>query len=275
MASSKRGQLSLTDFTKCFASGAIAGVICDALLYPLDLCRARLNAPRPKGAPALPADPVRALLAVGRELQPKPAALYRGLVCVPCFAPAAYGLYFSAYEVASRETESELLAGLAAEACANPCYIPYDVVKQRYMVGRASGSVVTATRSILRKDGLRGLYRGFLLTFATYGPFSAIYFWSYEKLTGLAGRYPLFCGTLAGALAGAATQPVDWLKTRVQVSADVGGSSTRIVLDAIRDEGISALFRGAAARAFWLGASCGITMQVYESAKEALGVSVS
>ena len=129
------------------------------MLYPLDLCRARLNAPRPKGAPALPADPVRALLAVGRELQPKPAALYRGLVCVPCFAPAAYGLYFSAYEVASRETESELLAGLAAEACANPCYIPYDVVKQRYMVGRASGSVVTATRSILRKDGLHALVR--------------------------------------------------------------------------------------------------------------------
>ena len=87
------------------------------------------------------------------------------------------------------------------------------------------------------------------------------------------GQYPLMNGTLAGAVAGVATQPVDWLKTRVQVSADVGGSSSRIVFDAIRDEGVSALFRGAAARGVWLGASCGIPMQVYESAKVGLGVS--
>ena len=141
------------------------------------------------------------------------------------------------------------------------------------MVGRARGTVLTATRLILRRDGLRGLYRGFLLTFATYGPFSAIYFWSYDLFTRHMGQYPLINGTLAGAVAGVATQPVDWLKTRVQVSADVGGSSSRIVFDAIRDEGLAALFRGAAARAFWLGASCGITMQVYESAKVGLGVS--
>ena len=113
----------------------------------------------------------------------------------------------------------------------------------------------------------------FLLTFATYGPFSAIYFWSYDRFTFYMGQYPLVNGTLAGAVAGVATQPVDWLKTRVQIHADVGGSSSRIVFDAVRDEGVSALFRGAAARAFWLGASCGITMQVYESAKVGLGVS--
>ena len=273
MASSTKAPLSPVDVAKCFASGAVAGVVCDSLLYPLDLCRARLNAPRPRGAPTLPPDPLRALLAISRELRPKPRALYRGFFCVPFFAPAAYGLYFSSYEVASRKTESELAAGLCAEACANPCYIPYDVVKQRYMVGRARGGVVAATRLIVRRDGLRGLYRGFLLTFATYGPFSAIYFWSYDLFTRHMGQYPLMNGTLAGAVAGVATQPVDWLKTRVQVSADVGGSSSRIVFDAIRDEGVSALFRGAAARAFWLGASCGITMQVYESAKVGLGVS--
>ena len=86
------------------------------------------------------------------------------------------------------------------------------------MVGRARGTVLTATRLILRRDGLRGLYRGFLLTFATYGPFSAIYFWSYDLFTRHMGQYPLINGTLAGAVAGVATQPVDWLKTRVQVS---------------------------------------------------------
>ena len=75
MASSTKAQLSPVDVAKCFASGAVAGVVCDSLLYPLDLCRARLNAPRPRGAPILPSDPLRALLAISRELRPKPRAL--------------------------------------------------------------------------------------------------------------------------------------------------------------------------------------------------------
>ena len=44
----------------------------------------------------------------------------------------------------------------------------YDVVKQRFMVGKEVGSVGGAVRGILRRDGLRGAYRGFLLTFATH-----------------------------------------------------------------------------------------------------------
>ena len=80
MASSTKAPLSPVDVAKCFASGAVAGVVCDSLLYPLDLCRARLNAPRPRGAPTLPPDPLRALLAISRELRPKPRALYLSLI---------------------------------------------------------------------------------------------------------------------------------------------------------------------------------------------------
>ena len=125
----------------------------------------------------------------------------------------------------------------------------------------------------MRRDGLRGLYRGFLLTFATYGPFSAIYFWSYDLFTRHMGQYPLINGTLAGAVAGVATQPVDWLKTRVQVSADVGGSSSRIVFDAIRDEGVSALFRARRRARSGSGLLAGITMQVARVRSVGLGVS--
>ena len=171
-----------TYLVTCGASGATAGLVCDTLLYPLDLCRARLNAPRPAGAPPLPARPLKALTAVLRELRPSetPRALFRGYGCVVAFAPPAYALYFGAYEFWSHRTRSELLAGFSAEATANPLYIPYDVVKQRFMVGRETEgtSVFGAVRGIVRRDGFwPGLYRGFLLTFATYGPFSALYFW--------------------------------------------------------------------------------------------------
>ena len=217
----------------------------------------QINARGPPGAQFYRPDPLRALLAISRELRPKPRALYRGLFCVPFFAPAAYGLYFSAYEVASRKTESELAAGLCAEACANPCYIPYDVVKQRYMVGRARGTVVAATRLILRRDGLRGLYRGFLLTFATYGPFSAIYFWSYDLFTRHMGQYRSN-GTLAAPWP--ACDARDWLKTRVQILRTLAASS-RIALASVRTRGLGAVRarrRRVLARGFlWDHDACG------------------
>ena len=128
-----------------------------------------------------------------------------------------------------------------------------------------------AVRGVLERDGLRGMYRGFLLTFATYGPFSAIYFHAYAAFTHWGGDAPLAWGSLSGAVAGTATQPVDWLKTRVQVASETRLSLPKVVADAVRHEGAGTMFRGSAARAFWLGASCGITMHVYEAGKRALG----
>lgn len=259
------------DLLKCGAAGAAAGLVCDTLLYPLDLARANLNAPRPPTAPPLPAHPLRALAAIFRELPAR--RLFRGYACVPYFAPTAYALYFGAYEYWSRTAESELLAGFSAEATANPIYIPYDIMKQRFMVGREAegASVPAAVRGVLERDGLRGMYRGFLLTFATYGPFSAIYFHAYAAFTKWGGDAPLAWGSLSGAVAGTATQPVDWLKTRVQVASETRLSLPKVVADAVRHEGAGTMFRGSAARAFWLGASCGITMHVYEAGKRALG----
>ena len=219
----------------------------------------------------LPAHPLRALAAIFRELPAR--RLFRGYACVPYFAPTAYALYFGAYEYWSRTAESELLAGFSAEATANPIYIPYDIMKQRFMVGREAegASVPAAVRGVLERDGLRGMYRGFLLTFATYGPFSAIYFHAYAAFTNWGGDAPLAWGSLSGAVAGTATQPVDWLKTRVQVASETRLSLPKVVADAVRREGAGTMFRGSAARAFWLGASCGITMHVYEAGKRALG----
>ena len=134
-----------------------------------------------------------------------------------------------------------------------------------------------AARGILRRDGPRGLYRGIFLAFATYGPFSALYFHAYAGPSRAARRVhdgdaALACGAAAGAFAGAATQPIDWIKTRVQISNETNLSIARVVADGVRREGAGTVVRGTAARAFWLGASCGITMQVYEAGKRALGV---
>jgi len=268
-----------TALAKCGASGAFAGLICDSILYPLDLCRARLNAPRPAGAAPLPARPFAALGQIFRELRPTPRAFYRGYSCVLVFAAPDYAIYFMSYEYWSARTRSELVGGFCAEATSNPVFVPYDVLKQRFMVGRvaARSSVFGAARGILRRDGPRGFYRGMLLAFATYGPFSAIYFEAYSFLAAAAARAydgdaALACGAAAGAFAGAATQPIDWLKTRVQISSEVRVSVSTIIKDGIAQEGLGTVFRGTAARAFWLGTSCGITMQIYTAGKRAVGL---
>ncbi|KAK7249231.1 S-adenosyl-L-methionine transmembrane transporter [Aureococcus anophagefferens] len=163
--------------------------------------------------------------------------LFRGYACVPYFAPTAYALYFGAYEYWSRTAESELLAGFSAEATANPIYIPYDIMKQRFMVGREAegASVPAAVRGVLERDGLRGMYRGFLLTFATYGPFSAIYFHATRRSrTGAATRrWP---GARSRAPSRARRRsPSTGLKTRVQVASETRLSLPKVVAATVRE----------------------------------------
>ena len=82
------------------------------------------------------------------------------------------------------------------------------------------------------RAGLRhGIYRGYWAGFATYGPFSAIYFVVYEQWKVLCVRatsasseeslsmpFHLAGGVLAGAVAAIATSPIDAIKTRMQAS---------------------------------------------------------
>ena len=86
-----------------------------------------------------------------------------------------------------------------------------------------------------------------------YAPFSAIYFYTYAELTSLFGSAPLLLGAAAGAVAGAATQPLDWLKTRVQAAEEVAAPLGDICVTALREEGVGAVVRGGGARALWLG----------------------
>lgn len=68
-------------------------------------------------------------------------------------------------------------------------FIPVDVVKERLQVQanrpqRAyhyNGSW-DALRSIIRQEGLRGIYKGYWATLFSYGPFSAVYFWIFEEV---------------------------------------------------------------------------------------------
>lgn len=138
---------------------------------------------------------------------------------------------------------THLAAGVVAEAVSAVFWVPMEVLKQRAQVRGGGGADATAAgvlRDLLRAEGARGLFRGYALTVGVFGPYSAIYFVAYERgkrgwaaaLERRGGRpagtpLPLYAvvsaAAASGAVAAAATSPLDVVKTRIQTQGDVGG----------------------------------------------------
>ena len=109
-----------------------------------------------------------------------------------------------------------------------------------------------------------------------WGPFSSVYFAVYEKLQKLTkntdpatrrNSVSLGCGMLAGGVAGGLTQPLDCIRTRLQVKAQgtEGMGFWRILSSMVRAEGLVSLFRGTSARVLWLAPGCGVQLAMFEA----------
>lgn len=129
--------------------------------------------------------------------------LYRGLgVSMVGSAPATC-LYLTSYEVSKdylhsvplfRESPSLLYlgAGMLAEALSCVLWVPIDVIKERMQVQTQAvkgtervyyRSTLHAFETIMKTEHLSGLYKGYTATLLSFGPFSALYFMLYEKVT--------------------------------------------------------------------------------------------
>ena len=198
----------------------------------------------------------------------------------------------------------DLLAGFGAELCSCALWTPYEVVKQRMQTERAPASVHQCLRLVLREGGgPRALFVGMGAGVGVYGPYSALFFASFEALrTSLAlllSPLPistmepslplggdLVPGLCAGAIAAAVTQPLDCLKTRLQTqnftnnaphmtassSLSTSLTWTSLARAAFEPEGGGwrGLFRGTAARVAVLAPGSGIGITVFEAVRRAL-----
>ena len=155
-------------------------------------------------------------------------------------------------------------SGILAETVACIIYVPVDVVKERMQVQQRVLNTTTPTigqsyqykgswdafQKISRTEGIRGIYKGYWATLASFGPFSALYFMFYERCKLWSrqhiqkqneeidsttnnrldedymnkvedGDLPLLhlvaCSSGAGALASWLTSPLDMAKLRLQV----------------------------------------------------------
>ena len=133
-----------------------------------------------------------------------------------------------------------LISGSIGELAACTVRVPMEVVKQRAqaVVGLSSYSALKEILSAQRESVLAGLYRGFGITAMRDVPYTMIQFALYEELKRVQGRRngknkvtpgeAAVCGSVAGAIAGGVTTPLDVLKTRIMLAKEVLDVSTGV-----------------------------------------------
>ncbi len=159
---------------------------------------------------------------------------------------------------------------------------PSELIKCRAQlcVGGQTSSISIA-KSIVKNEGLRGLYFGGVITSLRDSIGYGFYFWSYEltkrfllsrqhdPFQGASTMDVLLSGGIAGVITWASIYPLDAIKTRLQAQ-DAGPESTALLSESsrrkgtvqiargmFRNEGIGAFYRGlgvCSARAFVVNA---------------------
>jgi solute carrier family 25 (mitochondrial S-adenosylmethionine transporter), member 26 len=266
-------------------AGAVAGFTVDAVLFPLDTLKTRLQMSANAAARG---------------------ALFRGLYdgfapAVVASAPAA-AAFFGTYDYVKRVLAAvskdddgrwaplqHMVAAAAGDVAGSTIRVPFEVVKQRLQSG-LNKSTAEAVRTVLAKEGVAGFFTGYSSLIIRELPFDAIQFplyeflktqWAKRSRTGkLETWQQSLCGSAAGGFAAAVTTPLDVVKTRLMTqgaaAGGIGGSSvpysgivnglTRIA----REEGTAVLFSGIVPRVVWISVGGAFFFGSYEAARKAL-----
>lgn len=177
-------------------SGAVAGALATAATYPLDLLRTRFAA---QGKERI----YDGLVASVRDIYEHegPRGFYRGSSAAIAQIVPYMGLFFASYEtlklpLAGLELpfgSGDALAGVLASVSSKSMTYPIDTVRKRLQVQGPTraryvhrnipvyNGIVSAFQVIVKREGMRGLYRGLPVSLVKAAPASAISVWTYER----------------------------------------------------------------------------------------------
>lgn len=294
---------SLSPAMRSFFSGAVAGVVADSMLHPLDVINLRMKVQREPSARY--ASITRSVRTILKEEGVR--GYFGGLGTTLMCSPVCAAIYFGSYETlkaAATPHVSErnagfvyFLAGASSELLISAISVPSEVIKSRLQLGRnprnASGGAIKytsnyrntlhAASSILRSEGVRGLYSGYSACVSVDTIFSAFSFLFYESLkTRYRERYAenrplstmesLGLGSLAGGCAAFLTNPLDVITVRLMTQ---GKHKTyrglrHCLVESVQREGVRSLWKGATCRTAAIMPTTGLCFGVYETIKLAL-----
>ncbi|EDL94257.1 rCG57761 [Rattus norvegicus] len=275
--------------TTHMVAGAVAGILEHCVMYPIDCVKTRMQSLQPD-----PAARYRNVLeALWRIIRTE--GLWRpmrGLNVTATGAGPAHALYFACYEKL-KKTLSDVIhpggnshiangaAGCVATLLHDAAMNPAEVVKQRMQMYNSPYHRVTdCVRAVWQNEGAGAFYRSYTTQLTMNVPFQAIHFMTYEFLQehfNPQRRYNpsshVLCGACAGAVAAAATTPLDVCKTLLNtqeslaLSSNITGHITGMA-NAFRTVyqvgGVTAYFRGVQARVIYQIPSTAIAWSVYE-----------
>ncbi|KAK7294190.1 hypothetical protein RJT34_17075 [Clitoria ternatea] len=259
-----------------FVAGGLGGTAGIISGYPLDTLRIKLQNTKNVSA-----------FNILRQMVSREGAtsLYRGMAAPLATVTFQNAVVFQSYATLSRAFDSSVsakdppsykgvaLGGVGAGALQTLMVSPVELVKIRLQLqsmGRitesAKGPVMVA-KSIWKKEGFRGLYRGLCVTVIRDAPAHGVYFWTYEYMREQfhpgcrkSGKESLHTMLVAGGLAGVASwifcYPFDVVKTRLQGQTP-SSIKYKGIYDcfrkSVKEDGYSVLWRGlgtAVTRAF-------------------------
>jgi hypothetical protein len=217
----------------------------------------------------------------------KVASLYKGVVGAASGAGIAIGTYFAFYGAASNmlarttdmaPSQIAFVAGGIAAAGGSIVKVPLAVCIRSVQAG-VYPNVFKAASSITKAAGVRGLFTGYLPTLMEDVPDMAVKFAVYETLQQVHrrmfdGRKPsvkedFVMGAFAGAMAAAATTPLDVIKTNMMCSAASRPSMTSAAKAIWAQGGPAQFLSGVGARALSNGINSAVFFCFFEALRQA------
>lgn len=297
---------SLFKNVKAPLAGGFSGFLTRALTQPLDCIKVRHQLqvePIKKNTGAKYTSTIQTLLLMFKEEGIR--GLWKGHVPGQILS-ITYGFgQFLAYDQFNRQSRNvkffnehsdirHMVAGGCAGAFGMSIATPFDVVRTRFIAqdhNRGYRSVLDAFASIIRYEGVRGLFRGLVPGISAIAPNAAIQFGTYNFLI---ERYNLLMhvdspsrhiillsGLSSGIIAKTCIYPLDLTKKRLQIQqfqqrrTTFGKNITTTGMidclrQTLRDEKISGLYKGWAPAVIKSGAMSGLYFFFYEEITTAI-----
>ena len=275
-----------------FSLGSVGGACGATAVYPIDLCKTRIQDERGVRIEERTYRTFRQtfMYVVRNE---GALGLYRGLLPQICGVAPEKAIKLTTNDLVRNKFKKhygycpiwgEILAGGCGGASQVLFTNPLEIVKIRLQKAGELPGMRLSVFSVVKDLGVLNLYKGARACFLRDIPFSAVFFPTYahakqalQNENGKNSSLSLFCaGLIGGVPAALSCTPADVIKTRLQVKEKEGKTAYKGVIDCVvklwREEGFQAFWKGAVLRAMRSGPQFGVTLLTFDMLKTLFGM---